>query len=107
MASGGHAGIAIGVFIPEIIGLVTSAPDIEGIQIGTQLAGGVEHEVEVTANAFAHEEDVACFLACVPFMPAMDLKAGKAFLLTGQGIIGKGFGGVQTTRRRLTMIGAG
>ena len=71
------------------------------------MAGRIDHQVHVVADALTGQQDGACFAFCVAIVPAVDLKAAKALLFAGQGIIGHCFRTIHPARLFLRVIGAG
>jgi hypothetical protein len=75
MAEGGDGGVAIRVLVPEEARLVAGAADVEGVHECAELAGRVEHQRQLGADAGAHGLDVRRLAPAVAVVPAVDLEA--------------------------------
>jgi 2-methylaconitate cis-trans-isomerase PrpF len=53
----GDASVAVGILVPEEVGLVAGLPDLQRVGEGGRVAGGVEHEAHVVADATADLTD--------------------------------------------------
>ena len=92
---GRHAGIAEGILVPEVSGLVAGASDVERVGEGAQLACGVEHQFHGVADAGPHVQDIRGLLALVALVPAVDLEGAIAHLVARDREVAEGLLAVQ------------